>query len=234
MKHKNISKKKKRQNNSNQQLSAYKIIEQKRPSQVEITIFKRKTWCVCQWYQYKLKDATCDHPLRPRYVEHRLIYSFVCYLFIHSTCIFGAPTMCHTGLSIGLNMVSRSGKNDSLMERKTGSQKGQLTEAERLLRSQISVPLFHFPCEVCGTLDKHCLPRSVPFILQMTIRGTKRYKFYTLMRSFVHVKCSTHVSITILLQNSIPWGTAPSVQLVLCCPLFKIQNRSYTLLFSLR
>lgn len=40
--------------------------------------------------------------------------------------------MCHTVLSIGSNVVNRSGKNDSLVKRKTGSQKRQLTEAERL------------------------------------------------------------------------------------------------------
>lgn len=58
--------------------------------------------------------------------------------------------MCHTVLSIVSNTVNRSGNNNSMMKRKTGSQKRQLTEAERLLRSQTSELLFHSLRKACG------------------------------------------------------------------------------------
>lgn len=42
--------------------------------------------------------------------------------------------MCHIVPSIVVNRVNRSGKNNSLVNKKTGTRKRQLTEAERLPR----------------------------------------------------------------------------------------------------
>lgn len=119
---------------------------------------------------------------------HTLISLLFIHPITHSTCIYGAPTMCHTVLSIVVNRVNRSGKNNSLVNKKTGTQKRQLTEAERLPRSQTSELLFHSLWKACGHGANTESFQVCPIYLISNYKRHKRNTLYILMQSFILYK----------------------------------------------
>lgn len=159
--------------------------------------------CNCGSVILRVLNVTTSSDLCNLNMKCMFIFLLLVHPFSHSTCIYWAPTICHTVLSVSSN-VNILERMKAWWKQDKWSGEAANWSREKLPKSQTSEFSSLYHLKLVGHWTNGSLQVCPIYLINDSKRHKKYINFTFSCKVLYNAKYSVHISITILLQNITP------------------------------